>query len=255
MKAHLLMIFGFFLTCMQAQAESLIVSLSSERIRINSNFTGAELTLFGAVERDVATIARSGNYDAVVTVRGPRGSVTIREKKALGPLWLNRVQRRYIAIPAFISVLSNRPLPQIAAEEMRRKMRIGIDPLVPPQGARSSFADHDEPDFREALIRIRRSQGLFRENDQSVRFLNSSLFRSNIRIPGIAPLGNYDVDVALFADNIQLAKASASFVVTKSGAEQAVAAAAREQPFAYGVLTAGLALLIGWLASVIFRRD
>lgn len=237
------------------RAEGLVVSLSSETIPITSNFTGAELALFGSIERDATSVSRASAYDVVVTVRGPRGQVMVREKQRVGPLWLDRDQRRYIAIPAFISVLSNRPLERIADEDRRRKLMLGIDPLVPPQGSRGAIYDIDEPDFRQALMRLRREQGLFRETGNGVVFLTPSLFRAAIRIPGIAPLGRYDVDVTVLNEGAPLARAALTFTVVKGGVEQRMASLARERPYLYGLATALMALLLGWTATVIFRRD
>jgi hypothetical protein len=39
------------------------------------------------------------------------------------------------------------------------------------------------------------------------------------------------------------------------GFEQFVASSARDHGLLYGLATAGLALLTGWIASVVFRRD
>lgn len=238
-----------------AQAEMLVAAMSRSRIDITSNFTGAELAVFGSVERDAATIARASGYDVVVTVRGPRGAVTVREKERIGPFWLNTDSRKYIATPSFVAVLSNRPLADIAAAELRDKLRIGVDTLVTAQGARSKAIDEEEPDFRRALIRIRRDQGLFSDRDDAVSFLTPTLFKATLLVPGAAPLGPYDVDLALFADGAQLAKTTLSFRVNKSGSEEAVAAYARTNPFFYGLAAAAIALLVGWLASVVFRRD
>ncbi len=240
---------------MPARSEELITALSSERVYITSKFGGAEIALFGSVQRDAATVARDANYDIVVTVRGPRGQVTVREKKQFGPLWLNLDQRKYIAIPAFISVLSNRPVADISNVDMRQKMRIGIDPLIPEQPDRTLLNDPNEPIFRQALIRLRIGQRLFREEGSAVHFLSPTLFTAPLRIPGTAPIGQYNVDVALFADGVQLTKASLRFQVTKEGIEHSIADLALHHSALYGALTSSLAVLVGWLASVLFRRD
>ena len=238
-----------------ARAETIMATLSSDRVAINSNFTGADLTLFGAIERDAGTIARSGNYDMAVIVRGPRGSVVVRKKKQWGLFWLNLNQRKYIVVPSFISILSNRALEAIASPETRAKLRLGVDNLVTAQGDKTRDYDGDEPDFRAALIRLRREQKLFSDDGSGVSFFGSNLFRASIRLPGSAPLGNYDVDAVLLADGVPLGKVSASFTVIKSGVEQTITAASHNQAISYGLATGGLALLFGWVATVIFRRD
>ena len=235
-----------------AQAEQIVATLSHDHVFITSNFAGTDLALFGSIERDGGTVARVGDYSIVVTVRGPRGIVTVREKLARGPFWLNLDQRKYIATPAFIEILSNKPLDQIATPEQRQKSLLGIEPLVPRQGASDR---PDDPEFRDALIRLRRQQSLFREDAKGVALLKADLFKATIRIPGTAPLGAYDVDVAIFSDGLALGRTALKFDVNKGGAEQRIAAYARESALTYGLAVVALALVAGWLASVIFRRD
>ncbi len=236
----------------RAGAEDLVVSLGADRIAIRSNFTGAVVSLVGVVERDAMTVPRAAAYDAVVTVRGPRGAVNVWEKLPLGPLWLNLDQRKYIAVPAFISVLSNRPLDAIVQEGLRVRHRIGVDTLIPEQ-SRSRAAE--SPEFRAALERLRRREGLFASNDSGVRFVTPNVIQARIEIPGRAPLGEYNVDLALFADGALLARKEQGFVVTKAGVEQAFSIAAREMELSYGIFTSVVALFFGWLASAVFRRD
>jgi len=235
-----------------AGAQSLVATLSTDRVPILSNFTGAPIAVFGVIEPGGAVRPRNG-WDVVVSVRGPRGAVTVRKKEALGPFWLNLDARNYIAIPSFISILSNRPLEQIAQAEVREDLRIGVDPLVPPQTALRAGAN--DPRFREALQRIRARQGLFSQSVDQVRFVSPQVFQARIDLPGVAPIGAYDVDVSLFADGALVARSQLGFTVVKTAAEQWVAQAAREHALAYGLVTALIAVLVGWFASLIFRRD
>ena len=238
-----------------ARAEAIVMSLSSDVIPINSNFSGADVAVFGSIERDGATVSRAQDYDVVVTVRGPRGQVVVREKSRWGPLWLNLDQRKYIAIPAFISILVNRPLDKIAPPATLRKLKLGVDSLVTAQGKRGEAVDLEEPEFRAALARLRRSEGLFVEDGKAVEFLTPTLFKATVRLPGGVPLGRYDVEVDVLSEGMPLARASNGFTVQKGGVEQRVATAAREYAWAYGAATALMAVFMGWLATLIFRRD
>ena len=229
-----------------------LVVVGADRIAIGSNFTGAALSVTAVVERDAMTVPRAGGYDAVVSVRGPRGALSVWKKEHWGLLWLNRDQRKYIAVPAFISVLSNRPLEAIASESQRQRHRIGVAALVPEQ---SAARGGDSPEFRAALERLRRQEGLFQSNESAVRFITPNVLQGRIEIPGRAPLGQYDVDVALFADGVLLARAEQSFSVTKAGVEQLFTIVAHEMSLLYGLATSLIALFFGWLASAVFRRD
>jgi tetrahydromethanopterin S-methyltransferase subunit G len=52
-----------------------------------------------------------------------------------------------------------------------------------------------------------------------------------------------------------VARTNTALEVTKAGIEQYVADAARDWGLLYGLATSMIALIIGWFASVVFRRD
>jgi len=237
-----------------AKAESLIVSLSTSRVLISSNYTGSSVVLFGTIERDAQTVSRAGDYGVVVTVRGPEQTLTVREKRPVGPIWVNRAEETFEDVPAYLAVLSSAPLESITTEPLRRRLRVGLDASVEPGSSGNGKAANDGR-FREALLRIEQREGLYTLEERGVSFLTRTVFRAPIPVPATAPPGNYDVEIALFADNVLLSRAHTSFELVKTGFEQRVAVLARDWSAAYGAATAGVALLFGWLASVIFRRD
>ncbi len=237
-----------------ARAEKLITTLSTSRVLIASNYTGSELVLFGAIERDGATVPRAGNYDIVVTARGPRSTVTVREKDRAGLIYLNQDRRKFADVPAYLAVLSSRPLKMIAGDPFREKLKLGLDAIIRGSDAPLSINAEFEA-FSDALIRLKKDDGLFRENSRGVTFLSPNLFRAVIEMPAIAPLGPYEVEARLFADGVPLTVTTSPFEVSKVGFEAVVAQAARTRPWLYGFATVFMALFSGWLASVAFRRD
>ena len=59
----------------------------------------------------------------------------------------------------------------------------------------------------------------------------------------------------MFADKALLARANSAFEIVKVGFEQFVATAARDYGLLYGITTAMMAMMTGWFAAVVFRRD
>lgn len=237
-----------------AAAEALITSLSSPQVSITSNYTGSSIVLFGAIERDGQTVARAAAYDVVVTARGPRQALVVREKEPVGPVWLNREQQKFPDAPAYLGVFSSRPLPEITGAAMRARLRIGIDAIVNAPDFTLDRGGRDEP-FRDALVRLKRRERLFVDDDHGVSFLAAGIFRATVPLPATAPPGPYRIDVALFADGVVLARSEARFELVKIGFEQHVGEWARDKSASYGAATAAIALLFGWVATVIFRRD
>ena len=75
------------------------------------------------------------------------------------------------------------------------------------------------------------------------------------RMPAAVPTGSYGIEVELFTGGNLAARTNSALDVIKTGFEQYVADAARDYGLLYGAVTAMMALLIGWFASVIFARD
>jgi uncharacterized protein (TIGR02186 family) len=239
-----------------AASERIVASLSNHRVMVTSNFTGEELVLFGGIEQDSGSRPRRGGYDIVVTVAGPRQTVvTYRKARVLG-IWVNADSRVLENAPAYLAELSNRPLDAITNAETLRRLQLGLDNVPLPQRASVNIADaaSDDP-FRVAFIKIKSDLGLYREVSNGVTFLAPALFRASIPLPAEVAIGTYEVDVRLFADGAQIARAPSPFEVYKSGFEQVVTTAARDHGMLYGLATAMLAIVTGWFASVVFRRD
>jgi uncharacterized protein (TIGR02186 family) len=239
-----------------AAAEKIVVSLSHHRVAITSSFTGEDLILFGAIEADSPGEQIRDTYDLVVTVAGPRQTYRTRRKERVLGIWVNVDSRRFLDVPSYLSVLANRPLTHITDTEKLRKDQIGLDNYLLTQRVGADFADtvRDDP-FRAAFVRIENEQGLYNENTAAVSFITPTVFRAAIPLPSAVPTGVYMADIKLYAGGEMIGRTETAFEITKAGFEEFVAEAAREHGLLYGLATAMLALLTGWFASVVLRRD
>jgi uncharacterized protein (TIGR02186 family) len=239
-----------------APAERLVTTLSVSRVQVTSNFVGTDVVLFGSVERDAQTVVRRGGYDIVVTVTGPRETVTTFRKERVFGVWVNADSRTFIKAPSYLAVLANRQINDIADVNTLRRTQTGLARTLLPQEISGDIADsiRDDP-FRQAFLRLKIDRSLYRETQNGVTFLTPALFRAAIPIPDNVPTGVYEVEIKLFADGALLSRATTAFEIVKVGFEQVVASAARDHGLLYGLLTTLMALLTGWAASVVFRKD
>jgi len=246
----------YALSAQRAGAERLVASLSNHIVQITSSFTGVELTLFGTVENDQATVPRNGGYDIVATVTGPRESVVARRKERIFGIWMNAESRTFVDVPSYLEVLATRPFESIADAETLRREQIGIADISLPQQIGPDIADVIPNDqFRQAFVRIKQERHLYGETTNGVTFLTPTLYRASIFVPGEALVGNYDVDIKLFANGAVIARTSSAFEIVTVGFERFIANAAVDHGLAYGVASAMMAVMTGLIASIVFRRD
>src|SRR5262249_61441801 len=135
-------------------------------------------------------------HDIIVTVSGPpQMVVTFRKERILG-FWVNADSRVLENAPAYLAVLSNRPLDAITNTETLRRLQLGLDNIPLLQRASINIADaaRDDP-FRVAFIKIKTEQGLYRGISNAVTFLAPAVLRAAIPLPPAVPGGTYAGDV------------------------------------------------------------
>jgi uncharacterized protein (TIGR02186 family) len=241
-----------------AAAERLVTSLSEHRVMVTSSFNGSEVVLFGGIERDTGGLPPRGNYDIAVTVTGPRQTVvTFRKERMLG-IWVNYESRVFENAPSYLAVLSNRPLEAIASAGTLRRLQLGLDNIALPQRTASESASPDDATgetFRKAFLKLKDEHGLYRQESNGVTFLTPALFQTSIALPAEVPTGTYEIDVKLFSDGMLVARSPSALEIYKAGFEQFVSSSAQTHGVLYGLAASSMAILTGWLASVVFRRD
>lgn len=249
----LMLLAGIAETVSSARAEGLVAALSQETVFIESNFTGASLTLFGSIERDAETIGRSGTYDLVVVVRGPDTWPVVRRKANVYGVWLNRDSVRFRGVPTYYAIQSNRPPEEIADQAILERYEIGLENLsFKPT---SDITEQERAAFADALIRLRLSEALFNQAPTGVSFLNEYVFSTRINLPSNISTGPYRIELYLFRDGALLSRESMLFGVRKTGLEAMVSTASVSYPVLYGIASITIAMLLGWLAGLMFRQD
>jgi uncharacterized protein (TIGR02186 family) len=240
-----------------AAAERLVTSLSLHRVLVSQSFVGTSIVLFGTIEPDSPVARRRATgYDLVITVTGPKQTIVTRRKERMLGIWTNTSSRTFVDVPGYLAVLATRPFDSITDGETLRRLQIGLDNVILPQQIGSDIGDvaRDDP-FRVNFLRLKTEQALYLQRTDGVTLLTPTVFRAEIPLPAGTPVGNYDVDVVLFAERMMIARTVSAFEVVKVGFEQFVANAAREYGLLYGITTAMMAIFTGWFASVVFRRD
>lgn len=236
----------------QAAAQSLVLALSTDEIRITSNFTGAEVTVFTVV--DAGGVFNAMDHQLVVVVEGPPSRFMARRKDSVLGLWINRGAVP-VSAPEFYAVESTAPLAEIADAETLADAGIGLGSqiLTPTPGA--VYPAPVVADFRAAFIRLQEATDLYSETTGLIDTPGAGLYRAAFELPANIPVGVYTVNALLFRDGELVGEALERFEVTKTGAEQFLFDASRDWAWPYALAIVAMAIFTGWLGGVIFRRD
>ena len=235
-------------------SERIDIGISTNEIAITSDFSGADITVFGAIDGADELLLATFAYDIVVALEGPRITSTVRRKERVAGIWINRHSIRFEPIPASYSMSSTRPLGNIANLMELASRDIGIDNirLVPTGGVGDGSR---LTEFREALRRIKQASGLYQRAPTGVQFISKALFRATVRLPASIPVGQHKVRAVLYKNNQFVMEKVIPLRVVKTGLEQFLYNFAHVYSLAYGLIAVLLATLTGWLGSVIFRKD
>lgn len=225
--------------------ENLVSGLSQDTIEIRANYNGAEITVFGAVEQP-----QTEKPDIVVAVRGPEQAIRVQRKDRVAGVWINRARALFRAMPSYYFVAGNLPLESIAPAQTRDRYHLGLD-VLKPHGLRAD--DNPEP-FRQALLAQMERNRLYVQQEDAVEFLSGTLFRVRVPVPSTAPRGTYVADVYLLRGGKVIDTRSSELIIDQIGVERRLYDFSRAAPLLYGISTVLMALLLGWLSSLMFRR-
>ena len=242
--------------------ETVQADVSTRNVAVTSSFTGTEIIVFGAVDNSQQATPEAGLYDVVVVIEGGPSQLAARRKSRVGGIWINTQSQTFSDVPSYYAIVSTRPLDDLAAETTLIAYEIGFDHVrMTPLGrdGRPLSAAERPPaqelaEFREAVVRLKKNQGLYVESQYGVAFIGRSLFRANIALPANVPVGPFETRVYLFKHQELLSQFNVRILLERGGFERAMYDFAMQQPLAYGIMTVILAVLAGLGASAVFRK-
>lgn len=237
--------------------ERVEADVSTRTLSITSGYAGAQILVFGAVENSRQPSAEAGTYDIVVVVEGTSVPTVVRRKSRVAGVWINTSAQRFASLPGYYAIVATRPLDEIASAETLDRLKIGFEyvRMIPAASSRTEKFDTAELDnFRKAVVRLRRSDGLYKLSEYGVAFSGRSVFRSTINLPPNAPIGPLQARVYLFRDGMFLSQYTSKVVMERAGVERFIHHVALRRPILYGATAVLLAAAAGFAASVLFNR-
>ncbi|MEZ5716073.1 MAG: TIGR02186 family protein [Paracoccaceae bacterium] len=234
-----------------AAGEDVVLGLSQNRVAITANFDGSEILIFGAVKRDTPVAADAAPIEVIIAIEGPSVPVTVRRKEKKYGIWINTDSLKISSAPAFYAVATSGPFHEVLSETEDQRYHVSVPKAIRSVGATEHVSDPDS--FTDAVIRIRRKNGLYQFLEDSVEIDQQTLFRTSVALPSNLTEGTYKTRIFLTRGGDVVSDYETHIDVQKVGLERFLFSLSREKPLIYGLMSLAIAIAAGWGASAFFR--
>ena len=219
--------------------------ISENNIKIETNFIGKEVIIFGILNDDQETI---------MTIKGPEKNALIQKKERILGFWFNTKKITYNQIPSIFFIASSNEIEDILPTSTIIKEELSFDYLLENKTSQRNFiSDISLDTWMNNFVRIKKNKNLFKEYE--IEKIDNKLFQTRIFFPAKSIPGEYKVNVYQIKDNLILNKKEKVITLKKSGIGNQIYNFAHKNAAAYGLFTILFAILSGFLAATLFRRS
>jgi uncharacterized protein (TIGR02186 family) len=232
----------FFTKIISAEA---YFDLSENNIKIETDFNGKEIIIFGILNDDQETL---------ITIKGPEKNAVIQKKERILGFWFNTKQITYNQIPSIFFIASSANITDILPTSTIIKEEMSFDYLLENKLSHRNFISNASLDsWKNNFVRIKKDKSLFKE--YKVEKIENKLFQTRVFFPAKSIPGEYKVNVYQIKNNIVLNKKEKIITLAKSGVGSQIYDFAHNNAAAYGFFAIIFAVLSGFLAATLFRRS
>ena len=224
-----------------SRASSIISGISSNRISIDTKFTGAQILLFGS---------KSSLGDLIITIKGPKRDYIVNKKSKLFGIWHNSDRLRLDEIYSYYALFSTNSDNDF---NDRILSKLGIDSSdFNLQVNKKEEKQYNE--FKLEFIRSQEEKKLYLKNNEAVEFLDESLFKIILDFPKNISKGNYIIEINVIQDEMISASQYIPIYVNQVGFSAKIFNLAYNYAALYGILAIVIAFVAGWVANFIFNK-
>ena len=218
--------------------------ISENNIKIETNFIGKEVIIFGILNDDQETI---------MTIKGPEKNAVIQKKERILGFWFNTKKIIYNEIPSIFFIATSKNIKDILPTSSIIKNELSFNYLLENKTSQRNFiSDVSLEAWKNNFVRIKKNKNLFKE--YSIEKIDNKLFQTRVFFPAKSIPGEYKVNVYQIKNNLILDNKERIITLKKSGIGNHIYNFAHNNAAAYGLFAIIFAILSGFLAATLFRR-
>lgn len=222
-----------------------MLNLADDHVAITTGFNGTQVKVFGTkVSKEI---------DPIIVLEGPRRDVVMRRKKRILGIWLNLEAMTFKETPALYKIAAGTGVLDNLGEETRFKEELGAAYLrLTPK--KKKLRD-DYVHFRRALLALKNEKGLYSKEIGRIENISDGFYKTGFTLPANLPRGEYIVRGYAVVDDVIIDQQSLKFRVHQDGVASDILEYAEEKPALYGIIGVLIAIIVGWGATQVLRRD
>ena len=240
-------ILSLFFVCflnMSLYSQETYFDLSQDEIKIQTNFDGKEIIIFGLLE---------DNHDTILAIRGPNKKLKIQKKDRYFGVWFNSKRITYNNVPNIFFLASTNKIDNILPESKLIQENLSFDGILRNKNYNQNFAfENDQDIWIENFIRIKKEKLFF--NEFEMKEFKDKLFQTSVYFPATTTPGEYTVSVYHIRNKTIISKEDKIINIEKAGIGNDIYNFANSNSAAYGLFTIVFAILSGLIAATLFRR-
>mgnify|MGYP001397086766 CR=1 FL=1 len=225
-------------------AQETYFDLSQDVIKIETNFDGKEIIIFGLLE---------DKHDTILAIRGPSKKLKIQKKDRYFGVWFNSKRVTYSNVPNIFFLASTNKIDEILPESMLIQENLSFDGILRNKNYNQNFAfENDQDIWIENFIRIKKEKLFF--NQFEMKKFKDKLFQTSVFFPATTVPGKYVVSIYHVRNKTITSKEDKTINIVKSGIGNDIYNFANNNAATYGFFTIVFAILSGLIAATLFRR-
>ena len=219
--------------------------ISEDNIKIETNFIGKEVIIFGIL---------NDGQETIMTIKGPQKNAVIQKKERILGFWFNTKQITYNQIPSIFFIASSKNIEDILPASTIIKEELSFNYLLENKTSQRNFiSDVSLENWKDNFVRINKNKNLFKK--YNVEKIDNKLFQTRIFFPAKSIPGEYKVNVYQIQNNLILNNKEKIITLKKSGVGSQIYNFAHNNAAAYGLFAIIFAIMSGFLAATLFRRS
>ena len=232
----IIFLFFFFLHPFEINSNILIFDVSQKKISVSSDLDDTHFTIYGFSDSP---------KNLVLKITGPNQKVVLQKKKKVFGMWTWNKTGEF-SYPSLFHYYTN-----IKSNEIDFNVKKDLVDNI-------KLIGKDDDNLKKELIEKKMSLKLFMIKNNSFQELNKqtpSFFKIPIKLPYNSPAGKYFISLSLMKSGSKIETERIELLVEKPGISSLVFKFAHKFSFIYGIFSAIIAIGLGLIAGIIFRKN